>query len=74
MSWNRLGLNLIDKASNALGMHTCTWYQEIMVKRVESALQLLDNDTEYFDMDFECTARVLVLHRKLSLGSYVFLT
>ena len=34
-----------------------------MVKRVESALQLLDHDTEYFNMGFECTAPVLVLHR-----------
>ena len=38
-------------------MHTCPWYQRIMVKRVESALQLLDH------MGFECNTRVLVLHR-----------
>ena len=44
-------------------MHTCLWYQRIMVKRVERALQLLDHDTEYSNMGFECTARVLVLHR-----------
>ena len=44
-------------------MHTCLWYQRIMVKRVERALQLLDHDTEYFNIGFECTARVLVLHR-----------
>ena len=37
-----------------------------MVKRVERALQLLDHDTEYFNMSFECTARVLVLHRNVS--------
>ena len=55
-------------------MHTCPLYQTIMVKRVESDLQLLDHDTEYFDMDFQCTAPVLVLQRNLSLGSYVFLT
>ena len=66
MGWNRLGLNLIGEASDALGMHTCLGYQRIMVKRVESALQLLDDDTEYFNMGFECTARVLVLHRSFS--------
>ena len=43
-------------------MHTCPWYQRIMVKRVESALQPLNHDMEYFNMGFECTARVLVLH------------
>ena len=47
MGWNRHGLNLIWAASNLLGMHTCQWYQMIMVKRVERALQLLDHDTEY---------------------------
>ena len=57
--WSQLNLG----TSNALGMHTCPWYQRIMVKRVESALQLLDHDTEYCNMGFECTARVLVLHR-----------
>ena len=64
--WNRLGLNSIWGASNAPGMHTCLWYQRIMVKRVERALQLLEHDTEYFNMGFECTARVLVLHRNFS--------
>ena len=45
------------------------WYvnlpvvSKIMVKRVESGLQLLVHDTEYFNMGFECTAQVLVLHR-----------
>ena len=34
-----------------------------MVKGVESALKLFDHDTEYFNMGFECTARVLVLYR-----------
>ena len=56
MGRNRRDLNLICGASNLLGMHTCPWYQKIMVKRVESALQLLDDDTEYFNIGFECTA------------------
>ena len=67
LGWNSLGLNLIKKASNALGMHTCPWYLRIMVKRVERALQLLDHHIKYFNMSSECTARVLVLHRNLPL-------
>ena len=71
MGWNRFGLNLIQEAPNTLGMHTCVWYQRIMIKGVESALHLLDHDTECFNMGFECTARVLVLHRNfLRLPTY----
>ena len=36
MGWNRLGLNLIKKASNAFYVYTCLSGQGIMVKRVES--------------------------------------
>ena len=66
MGWNRLGFNLIEEMPNALCKRTCLWSKRIMVKRVESALQLLDQDTEYFNMGFEFTARVLVLHRNFS--------
>ena len=57
--WSQLNLESVERPWYA----ACPWYQRIMVKRVESALQLLDHDTEYFNIGFQCTARVFVLHR-----------
>ena len=59
LPWSQLNLESVKRP----WWVTCRWYQRIMVKRVERALQLLDHHTKYFNMSSECPARVLVLHR-----------